>query len=421
MEYFVEQASSHIEAQQKVRDKYGEQARIMHHRTVRLGGFLGLFTREGVEVTGYFSSQSAVAPRVPSASQSPGIERRDQRAAVSVAPAPEQQSRSGTPDRSLEEEKKKLLQMMKRGDAGGSASIESILDEIRGLRESIEHGSGSDHPAIAGMREVLERNDFTPSYTKSMLERMRAELSIAELDDQSEVHSRVLGWIADSITVYEPTPKGKPEILILVGPTGVGKTTTIAKLAAMYGLDKSRTSRELRILTIDNYRIGARQQIETYGQIMDVPVSFVESAEDMKKYLALYEDADLVFVDTIGKSPRDFRKLGEMNEMLALCGATARVHLAVSATTKACDIADITRQFEPFKYEAVVVTKLDETTRAGNVISVLSEKAKPVSFLTDGQRVPQDIERASKMRLLIHLEGFQVSRVELERRISKAS
>jgi flagellar biosynthesis protein FlhF len=236
------------------------------------------------------------------------------------------------------------------------------------------------------------------------------------------VHTTVLQWIGESIRLYEPEKKGKPEILILVGPTGVGKTTTIAKLAAMYGLDRGQQhKKDIRILTIDNYRIGAKQQIETYGQIMDVPVSFVESADDMKKFLALYEDADLIFIDTIGKSPRDFRKLGEMNELLALCGRSARVHLAVSATTKAADIAEITQQFEPFKYEAVVVTKMDETNRAGNVISVLAERGKALSFLTDGQRVPQDIERASVMRLLMQLEGFQVSRVDLEKRFSKAS
>jgi flagellar biosynthesis protein FlhF len=185
----------------------------------------------------------------------------------------------------------------------------------------------------------------------------------------------------------------------------------------MYGLDRDASkSRDIRVLTIDNYRIGARQQIETYGQIMDIPVSFVESAEEMRKHLALYQNADMIFVDTIGKSPRDFRRLGEMNELLSMCGSRARVHLAVSATTKTADVEEIATQFEPFKYEAVVLTKLDETTRAGNIISVLASREKPISFITDGQRVPQDIERATVVRLLMHLEGFGVPRSAIERR-----
>ncbi len=408
MEYFVEQAATHREAKQRVREKYGEQARIMHHRPIRLGGFLGLFTREGVEVTGYVSDAKPRASGSASAI--------NQTAPPEASAAQVHKTTHGT-DTSLDSEKQKILAAL-RG-RGTDDSLETVLDEIRGLRDVISSGGGGDHPAITRIAELLEQNDFTPSYVRSLVSRMRSELTMDELEDEELLHARVLEWIGDSIPVYEPTPRGKPEIFILVGPTGVGKTTTIAKLAAMYGLD--RKGKDLRILTIDNYRIGARQQIETYGKIMDVPVSFVESPDDMKKYLALYEDADLIFIDTIGKSPRDFRKLGEMNELLSLCGRSARVHLAVSATTKACDIAEIAQQFEPFKYEAVVVTKMDETNRAGNVISALAERGKPISFLTNGQRVPQDIERGSAMRLLMQLEGFRVSRGELERRFSKAS
>ncbi len=391
MEYFVEQGATHREAERKVRARYGENARIMHHRTVRVGGFLGLFSREAVEVTGYFAADARPKPK------------------NGPSPQPVQ--------RSLEEEKKKLLEAAK----GGDRSYDAILSEIRSLKESLgTDPSGDQHPVITHIRQVLATNDFSPIYTDRIVERMQRELSFEELNDRELVHQRVLEWIGDSIIFHQPRKSGTPEVFILVGPTGVGKTTTIAKLAAMYGLDRNTKTRDIRVLTIDNYRIGARQQIETYGQIMDIPVSFVESTEDMKKYLALYQDADIVFVDTIGKSPRDFRKLGEMNELLAACGGRARVHLAISATTKAGDIREILTQFEPFKYEAVVVTKLDETSCVGNVISALVEREKPISFVTDGQRVPQDIERATPMRFLTSLDGFSVPRAALEKRFSVA-
>ena len=394
MEYFVEQAPTHREAEERVLRKYGESARIMHHRTVRTGGILGFFTRENVEVTGYLSSE----PR---------------------------RARPGAQARTLEDEKKKLLDLARPADR----TLDDVLSEIRSLKETLQSpqamlndaGPEDAHPAISEVRGLLETNDFTSGYTRRILARMRREFSVEQLDDRAYVHEQVMQWIGESIRIHEPRSSGRPEILILVGPTGVGKTTTIAKLAATYGLDRSGARhRDIRVLTIDNYRIGARQQIETYGQIMDIPVSFVESPDEMRKYLALYQGADMVFVDTIGKSPRDFRKLGEMNELLSICGSRARVHLAISATTKSIDVAEIATQFEPFKYEAVIVTKLDETTRTGNIISVLAEREKPISFLTDGQRVPQDIARATVIRLLMNIEGFSVSRAQLEKRFQNA-
>lgn len=437
MEYFVEQATTHREAEEKIRLKYGEHARIMHHRSVRVGGFLGLFSREGVEVTGYFSreprtraagspSPAASSPRPPSqataertaqaTADSTADGTADRTADRTAASRPPMGGSAGATGRSLEDEKKRLLELMR----GGDGTMETVLLELRSLRESLEGGKDDSHPTITEIRSRLEDNDFAPTYVRAMIDRLKRELSLDELADRDAVHGRVVEWIGESIRIHEPRSSGKPEILVLVGPTGVGKTTTIAKLAAMYGLERGGNGRDIRILTIDNYRIGARQQIETYGQIMDVPVSFVESADDMRKYLALYQEADIIFVDTIGKSPRDFRKLGEMNELLAMCGGRARVHLAISATTKTCDVAEIATQFEPFKYEAVVVTKMDETTRAGNIISVLAERQKPISFITDGQRVPQDIERATRIRLLMQLEGFSISRTALEKRFAVA-
>ena len=388
MEYFVEQAATYREAENRVRAKYGDHARVLTHRSVRIGGFLGLFSREGVELSGYLSSE------------------------------PRQKPKPASEKRSLEEEKRKILELGR-----SETNLDAVLSEIRSLKDTLSVSESREtHPMIESVRTLLAQNEFSLSYVDRITERMRRELSVEELADRDVVHGRVAEWIGDSIHIHEPRSSGRPEILILVGPTGVGKTTTIAKLAAMYGLDRSASkTRDIRVLTIDNYRIGARQQIETYGQIMDIPVSVVESAEEMKKYMALYADADMIFVDTIGKSPRDFRRLGEMNELLSVCGPRARIHLAVSATTKTADLMEITTQFEPFKYEAVVVTKMDETMRAGNVISVLAEREKPISFVTDGQRVPQDIERATVMRLLKNLEGFTVSRADLEKRFPIAS
>ncbi len=388
MQYFTEQAESHREALDKIRLKYGDQAKILTHRTVRLGGVLGFFTREGVEITGYLSSDGG---------------------------------RKRVLD--LEEEKKKILSVIPPPAAKqDGATLQQVLKEVQSLREKLETGpapSGAEmHPSIRKIADLLLENDFTPGYIRGIEERLRKDFSLEDLENFDTVQDAVVDWIGESVAVYREKKAAGPKVFILVGPTGVGKTTTIAKLSAMYGVSAARP-KQVRILTIDNYRIGAKEQIETYGDIMGIPVACVETFQDFKKYLALYGDADMVFVDTIGKSPRDFVKLAEMKELLEAASGRAGVHLAVSATTKTNDILDIMQQFEPFGYESVIVTKLDETARVGNIISVLAEKRKCLSYLTDGQRVPQDIEPATAARLLLRLQGLRVRRDHVEKKFGR--
>jgi flagellar biosynthesis protein FlhF len=241
------------------------------------------------------------------------------------------------------------------------------------------------------------------------------------LDDFNAVQDRLLEWIGESIPIYQktgaqPFSRRKGKIMALIGPTGVGKTTTVAKLAAVYGVI-SAEARSVRMITIDAYRIGAKDQIEKLGDLMGIPVAFVDNRIDLKREIDLYQDkADLLLVDTIGKSPKDSGKLGEMQELLSVIGSRAEVHLVLSASTKARDLIEIMRQFEPFNYHAVILSKLDETGHVGNVISALAEKGKPVSYITDGQKVPEDIMKASAVRFLVNLEEFIVDRDKIEKR-----
>jgi len=379
---------------------------VLSHRTVRTGGFWGLFTREGVEVTGYIRPEPRPAAR---------------------------------PAQDLEEEKRKILALS--GAASGAqsaaqagaqaradAAMQAVLAELRGIKERMDDmpraaAAPDDHESIMRVDALLALNEFSEAFRREAVARLKREFTLEALEDEAEVHAAVLEWIGDSIAIWkggserEAHPSGAPRVLALVGPTGVGKTTTIAKLAAIYSVGMAgERPRSVRMITLDNYRIGARQQIETYGGIMGIPVSCVETAEDLRKTVAFHSDADLILIDTIGKSPRDAVRLAEMQRILAACGPGAELHLALSATTKSSDMAQALRQFEPFDYKAVVVTKLDETDRIGNVVSALAERRKPISYITDGQRVPQDIERARITRMLMHLEGFTIDRARLESR-----
>jgi flagellar biosynthesis protein FlhF len=391
MEYFTETAETHSKAMEKVRAKYGEAARILIRKPVRIPGLFGIFTKEGVEIQGY------VAPE----------KREDKRG-------------------DLEEEKRKIIAQAKTDQA--AQALERMARDIQAIKERVESDAARpergqpEHPNLARIAELLDLNDFSPGPRDEIIDRARREFSLSELEDFYPLQDAVLGWIGEMIEVRRDasgeTERGEPRVLALVGPTGVGKTTTIAKLAATFSVQRAGgAATRVRIVSIDNYRIGARAQMETYAEIMRVPFSSVETFDDLKKTVDMHrEDADVLLVDTIGKSPKDSVKLAEMKDILAACGPGAEPHLAMAAGTKAKDMLEIMRQFEPFGYQSVIVTKMDETLHVGNILSALHERRCPVSFVTTGQRVPVDIERATVMRFLLSLEGFRVNRMEFDKR-----
>lgn len=370
MEYFTETASTDREAMDKINAKYGERAKILTRRSIRIGGVLGMFTKEGIEMSGYLSDDIHKRKKL-----------------------------------NLENEKKKILETAKNEN-----TIQNVLNEVQALKEHFDTsiiGVEKKHSSIETIENILSENEFSFSYIQAISDRLKRSLTIDELENLNSVKKIVSEWISESIDINNADDFNSSKVVILVGPTGVGKTTTIAKLAATHGFSsQSKYAKSVRMITIDNYRIGAKKQIETYGEIMGIPVACVESYKELEQKINLFQDADLILVDTIGKSPKDYMKLAEMREMLDACGTNSEVYLAMSATTKISDVREILRQFEPFNYKSIILTKLDETMRIGNIISVLSEKNKSLTYLTDGQVVPQDIEKVTSKRLMRTVEGL---------------
>jgi flagellar biosynthesis protein FlhF len=415
MDYFTEQAPTYAQCREKIRSKYGDSAKVLIEKTVSVrGGFLNLFSKEGVEMTGIVSNNYPkydIAAQPVARAQSVARAQTVQRKPVDLNSA------------ELEEAKKKLIAAAGKPDP----TLQILLSEVRTIKEKIDSatvtaGSGSvpalqDHPTLSRIEEILNQNDFTPRYRNNILEKVRREFSLEALEDFKTVQDKVLEWIGQGIQIYKEDPyQRKPRIVVLVGPTGVGKTTTIAKLAAAYRLGEiGKRPLSVRMITIDNFRIGAEQQIERYGWIMEVPVVSAHDSRELKEAIALNsENVDLILIDTIGKSPRAAVELAGMKELLNACGGSAEFHLALAATTKSSDITEILKQYEPFGYLSVIITKIDETIRLGNVISALSDRGKCVSYITDGQLVPKDMQRAEVMRFLINLEGFTIDRMKFE-------
>ena len=392
MRYFTVRGADSQEALAEMMRQYGPDACIQSHRTVRVGGVLGLFTRPAVEITGYVEGTPSGA---------------------GAAPAPDGEPRAVAGEAAR---------------AQPAASLGRLLGEVTALRERLDESlpPGSevtvqrdDHPSLAELRALLAANDFAAPMRGRLIDAVRSELPLAGLRDQGAVHRFVVRRVAAELAIapplqQRPAPADGPRVCTLVGPTGVGKTTTIAKLAALHGFGNGAPSPPVRIVTIDNYRIGARQQIETYGDIMRIPVTSAETADELRKAIALGSDAEIIFVDTVGRSPTDYARIAQMRSVLDAMGHGGTTQLVVSAATKAADLRQIVRQFEPFGYESVIVTKLDETGSVGNVISALADARKPVSYLCDGQVVPQDIAPASTLQLLLNLDGFRLGRAWLE-------
>ena len=417
MEMYIEQGNSRKDCELKIIEKYRRPFHILSEKEIRFGGFLGLFPKTGVQVEFYFTPMYYRTPVTQGYQNAPPV---SWNVSDNTEIKQRQYSQTGT---DLEEEKRKVLAAAGKDydkiAANGREASQQILDKLKEIEDKIEGGTKKDeHPSFARVKELLKKNDFSENYMDEMLEKLRKEITLETLDNFDIVQDRLLEWIGESISIYkEETPFRKPRIMVLVGPTGVGKTTTISKLAAIYGIGtEEKTAIKVRLITIDGYRIGAKEQLVKAGNIMEIPVTYVDNKQNLRKEIAIHSvDTDMFLVDTIGKSPKDASKLGEMKEILDGAGRSTEFHLVISAGTKTSDIENIMRQFEPFNYKSVVLTKMDETDRIGNIISALAEKKKSVSYITDGQAVPGDIKRASVVRFLINLDGFKVNREKMEK------
>jgi flagellar biosynthesis protein FlhF len=182
----------------------------------------------------------------------------------------------------------------------------------------------------------------------------------------------------------------KPEIVALVGPTGVGKTTTLAKLAAHFSV---RMRQRVAVLTIDSYRIAAIEQLRVYGKIMGLSVDVVERSEEMEEALRRHKDVDLVLIDTAGQSHRNRLRIQELKRFFD--GFPVAKHLVLSCHTREREMEEIVSRFKCLDLDRLIFTKLDEATTFGTMVNMYHLTDLPISYLTIGQKVPEDIREAT--------------------------
>lgn len=305
------------------------------------------------------------------------------------------------------------------------SEISNKVNEIAAAMQKIPRSSGEERiESIDRIEEMLDDNEFTRDFINGITARLKKEFSLDDLNDFHKVERQVVDWIGESIEIAKPKTHRPPRVIVIVGPTGVGKTTTIGKLAAQNVIIRKKTPDmpplAITMITIDKTRIGAEKQLQTFGEVLDLPVQKAENADDLKSiFESIKGDYDVIYIDTSGYSPNDSENIARLKSTLSVDGLHPDVYLAVAASTKARDLKNIMQNYEPFGYSSVIVTKCDETTRLGNIISVLNEKRKSISYWTDGQVISRNIQRAGVVDFLIRLAGFTVDRIHIEEKFGE--
>jgi flagellar biosynthesis protein FlhF len=199
----------------------------------------------------------------------------------------------------------------------------------------------------------------------------------------------------------------KPKVVFFVGPTGVGKTTTIAKIASRFSVDERK---KVALLTTDTYRIAAAEQLKTYANILGIPFTVLYSKEEMADILKEYQEYDYVLVDTAGHSHHNESQRRTMAEFVSSLEGIAEkeVFLVVSATTKYRDLTSVADTYREMGEYKLIFTKLDETSTLGSLLNLKLHTGAPLSYVTYGQNVPDDIEEFNPQKTVKQLLGGRV-------------
>ncbi|MGA2031534.1 MAG: flagellar biosynthesis protein FlhF [Thermoguttaceae bacterium] len=369
MELKTYRARTMQEALAMVWRELGSDAAVLHTREIPTRRLFGCFPGpRQIEITA--SCEVNVPSRMPQAGRLPAqIEK-------SPSTAPPQGSVPPSMQTQIDELQNMVKQLCRRGRPGHR---EDLPEELFRL-----------------FTDLLD-SDLGEDLARELVERIRSESRGSRLTDLVLAKARIARMIEAEIAVAGPiqvTP-GHCRLAALVGPTGVGKTTTIAKLAAHYRL---REKRRVGLITVDTYRIAAVEQLRTYADIIDLPMQVVSTPREMREAVRRMDSLDLVLLDTAGRSPKDEVRIQELKAFLSEADAD-EVHLVLSSVTGARPLEQTAERFAAVGTTALILTKLDEATGLGNILPLVRSAGLPLSYLTNGQNVPDDIETADARRL----------------------
>ncbi|MBC7387157.1 MAG: flagellar biosynthesis protein FlhF [Cryobacterium sp.] len=288
--------------------------------------------------------------------------------------------------------------------------LKRMIEELKIAQDDAGHaGNGfasqlHDNPALMDAFEHLLMNGVDKRYALGLVKKAGFELGPQDSKNPDAVLDQVtyeLMTALDTLSPLEnlvPGTRGEsgPFCLALVGPTGVGKTTTLAKLASLAVLKKNL---RVGLVNLDVYKVAAFDQLQTYAKILNIPFRSAENADELRSALGDFRGLDLVLIDTTGRSPRDESSLKEMAALLREIDVPVQVHLCAASSTRDLELYDIANRFSVFKPTALSITKLDESNLFGAIFNVAQKAKLPLSYFTTGQRVPEDLEEGTRERV----------------------
>jgi len=414
------------DALQKIRSELGKDAVIINTKEIRVGGFLGLFAKKKVEVVAATDSHpESSAPNRPG---KPAAAPASKPAPPRPAPPPAMRVH---PEPAMTERGSLYGGLEAAGAAAPapfvpvaapaavlstpapSAREDALLHEFKQMKEMMlklatAQAGGTAEPDLpapfASIRTRLIEQDVLPALAQSIVDEAAAAFGERPLSDVTahEAAEAVKARIVEGLT-RRPIERIRTDARLVhfVGPTGVGKTTTIAKLAAEQTL-KARKS--IALITSDTYRIAAIEQLRTYASILNVPIEVVFSALDLQKALEKLEDRDMILMDTAGRNFRNEMAVSELHSLLRI-EERRDTFLVLSLSMKYTDMKAVTDNFYKFGVEKVLFTKADETASLGSVVNLLHDYPLSLSYVTNGQNVPDDIHLADPRKMADELVG----------------
>lgn len=286
-----------------------------------------------------------------------------------------------------------------------SNMLGEVKQELMSIKEMLYLLNNSDvfieklitYPGVLGLYTKMIKNGVNDRYVRLFFERTGA-FNGHPVNNMKSVKDRVLKEIMKVIDVKNPfdTKENNQIIAAFIGTTGVGKTTTIAKLAAKLMLEKTK---KVGLISLDAYRIGAMEQLKTYANILGVPCFQAFKKKDLFFALRRMEGKDVVLIDTAGQSQYDRSRLDELRRLIP-SDLNISTHLLLSIATTESEMNKIANNFNKLKYHSYIFTKRDETQKCGSILNQIMKQSLPVSYITAGQNVPEDIEQADKGNLL---------------------
>jgi len=378
-------AKSMQQALDLVRKEFGSDASVLHTRELNTSGLSRLVRGRQIEVV--------ATPDNPVRDSSTNSK-------VDVAPEPALPA-IAPPAYEHVDYRAKYRQDLGQELTSQLGSLHSMVEELCASRTETV-ANEMPRRIFEAYTDLIEA-DVDEATARELIDTLQASHRSIEQESASEISAQLTRLVESQFTTVGPIQvhEGVRRLVALVGPTGVGKTTTIAKLAANFRL---REKKRVGLITVDTYRVAAVEQLRTYADIIDLPMEVVSTPREMREAVARMTDLDLVLIDTAGRSPRDEVQIQELKSMLGEAQAD-EVHLVLSSTSSAKSLSVTADRFQQVGATSLLLTKLDETMSLGHLLTLTRSCRLPISYLTNGQSVPDDIAVAESKSLASMLMG----------------